>query len=271
MTANHILTEVRIIAQESNPGQRWSNAQLLPLLSQAQRNVMLDVMWPPSIYIFSTQAGVQYYQMPEVLDTLQVYIAGQPLVRTDIETLQGDDILFFDQTGSGGGPGGFIQAGQPTVLAGGQFTPQWSGQAMETYPVASTLGIDTNTAMPWYPGMRPRYFYDGGVIGFVPPPAGVYPVYVRCIREPADVSQPTDQLAVPTQFSTALTWKTLMYMMFSNAEQPAASDQRNFAQSEYENERRKLLRWKHRYSGGHTKGPKFITYRSFYARGNNRI
>ena len=270
MDVNDILTNVRIATQESNPNQRWSNDQIIPLISQAQQLIVREILWPPSIYTFSTQPAVATYQILEILETLQVYIQGQPIVRSDIETMEGDQIFLWDQSGQTGGPGGFVQAGQPPALAGGQWTPQWSGTPPVTYPVASGLGIDVDTASPWIPGMRPRYYFNGGVIGFVPPPQGSYPVVIRCVRTPAEVTEPTDNLDLPVIAKYAITWKVIELMMFANAEQPAASDQRNYAQSEYEKEIVKLRKWKRGFDGGMTKGPNFLTYRSFYARGNNR-
>ena len=271
MQANDILTNVRIQTQASNPQQRWSNAQLLPLVSQAQQLIVREILWPVSYYIFQTVTGVARYQVPEILDTLQVYVQGQPLIRSDIETLEGDLINYYDQSGQGGGPGGFTIPGLPMVLAGGQFTPQWTSQAPATYPVASSLGTATDVSCPWYPGQRPRYYYDGGVIGLLPPPAGVSPVVVRCIKQPADLSELTDNLDLPTIAKMALVWKTIELMMFANAEQPAASDQRNYAMSQYKEEIVELRKWKRQYDGSNgTKGPIFLTYRNFYARGNNR-
>lgn len=268
-----IASEVYGFAQqqcgEQNVGQRWTVAQWIAATDRAHKHLSRELKWPPSRFLFTSQPGVQEYQLQEVLKILDVYVNGQLLVQTDIATLQGEQIQISDQSGSAGGPGGLISPQAPPTLAGGPYSPAWAGQGAAAYPVANVQGT-TLSASPWFVGQRPMYYCEGGNLGFVPPPLVAYPVVVRCIKQPALLQNPTDALVLPDICLDALAWKVCEYFYYANPQQDGNSDSRNYANAQYKEALIACKDWKRTYAGdtGHGVIPR--TYRTDFTKGQRR-
>lgn len=269
MIVNDCLEYSRVLLAEPNSGQRWSNAQLIKFIDRAQKLIVRKILWPVSRYEFMSVPTVQEYQEPEILKYLRVFIQGQSLPHADIDTLEGNQIQLYDQTGQGGGPAGLIVPGVAPQLAGGQFVSKWTSQPAATYPVSSPLSYPAPDAQPWFPGRRPVWYDRGGNIGFLPAPAGIYPVVVDCVRQPFTLVNPTDAMVLPDISLDTVCWKTVELACFPGGEDES-SDQRNYAMSEYGKSVAELDGWANGMAGQGPEGPKPLTYRSFYTRGNHR-
>lgn len=269
MIVQDVTTFARSLTGDGTTGIRFTDAQLISYVDRAQKLIVRDLKWPPSRFVFTTTSTVQEYQLQEVIKILAVYINGQPLVRTDKATLEGRQIQFYDQTGSGGGPGGLVVPNQAPVLAGANYTPQWTSQTASTYPVPSSLGYPAPDAAPWMPGQRPRYYCNGGSIGFVPAPLGALKVVCDVIAQPVTLQTLADALMLPDIALDALSWKVIELMYFSDKE--TGADQRNYALTEYTKALGELRSWKRGYDGSGPKGPKPLTVRSFYVKGRNKL
>ena len=90
MNAADVISLVRTLVNEPNPNQRWTDQQILQYISLAQKIIVREVLFPVARYVFQTVANAQEYQVKEILEIKEVYIQGQPIVRSDKATLQGD-------------------------------------------------------------------------------------------------------------------------------------------------------------------------------------
>lgn len=271
MQAQDVVSLVRTLLNESTPGQRWTDAQLLQFTDRAQKQVLRTLKWPESRFVLTTTPNVQEYQIPEVVRMLRVYLNGQPLVATNIPTLEGQQIQLNDQTGSGGGPGGLVNTGTAPSLVSGQYTPQWTGQVAASYPVASALSAPSPSAQPWMVGMRPRYYMRGGMIGLVPPPLGAYPLVMDCIAQPATLTNLTDTCVLPDIALDAISWTVCEFCYYADPQNQGAGDSRNFATAEKQKAMQEVRAWKREYDGVGPKGPNILPQRAFYTAGQNKI
>jgi hypothetical protein len=248
----------RLLLGEPNNGQRWSDAQMVLFNDRAQKQIMRDLKWPPTPFFFNTIPGITEYAQdePEILRILRLYVAGQPLVRTTKALLQGQQIQFDDQTGSGGGPNAF------GAIITGMYTPQWTGTPQANYPVASSLGYPSPNAQPGYPGQRPRYYLDGARIGLWPTPSGAYPVYVDAVKMPPDLVL-TGDFVLPDGSMDAIAWYVCMQAYFSDRSESGSSESRQAAAQEYDKALRELRTWVRQYDGFGPRGPKPLAYRAF--------
>lgn len=268
MQAQDVVTLARDLLNEPTPGQRWTDAQLIRFTDRAQKSVIRTLKWPESRFVLTTTPNVQEYQIPEVVRMLRVYLQGQPIVPTNIPTLEGQQIQLNDQTGSGGGPGGLVGNSAP-ALAGGQYTPQWTSQPPASYPVASSLYAPSPAAQPWIVGQRPRYYMRGGMIGLVPAPLGAYPLVMDCIAQPATLENLTDTLVLPDIALDLLAWSVCEFCYYADPQNQGAGDSRNFAMSEKQKALQEVKAWKREYDGVGPKGPNILAMRSFYTTGQN--
>ena len=270
MQAQDVLSFVRSLISEPVASQWLSDSRAIKFIDRAQKMIVREIKWPESRFVFTTLPTVQEYQLQEVVKILRVYVAGQPIVRTDIPTLEGQQWQFNDQTGTVGGPGGTVVPGQPPVLVGNQYTPQWTSQSPLAYPVASALGFPSPSAQPWMAGMRPRYFTRGGNLGLVPAPLSSYVVVCDVIAQPVTLAYLTDTLVLPDIVMDAIAWKTVELAYYSDSQNPTSQQARQDALASYNTALRDAKAWRRQYDGVGPRGPNPLTQRSFYKKGNNR-
>lgn len=262
----------RTLLAETNSGQRWSDADMLTFTDRAQKLIVRELKWPPGRFTFSTVAKVQEYQLDEVIKILGVYLNGQIIERTDIATMEGRQIQLDDSTGTGGGPGGLVVTNQAPTLAGKSYTPAWSSEPAAAYPVASDTGYPSQSfQQPWMTGMRPRYYCEGGNIGFVPAPLSPYTVVARVVLQPPPLQNLTDVMVLPDIALDAVCWKACEYAYFSDRTD-SSTDARNYAIQQFQDAMKALRAWRSGYDGDAPQGPKPVAYRAFSNRvGRNRI
>ena len=94
----------RVLAAEPDSAGRWSDLNIATLVNAGCRAIALELNFPESQQTFASTAGIQEYTMAENLKILRVYVAGQLIVPTDIPSLEGDQLQYFDQTGVGQQP-----------------------------------------------------------------------------------------------------------------------------------------------------------------------
>ena len=104
MLAGEIITRVRIEAAEPNTN-RWTDAYLLTLISDAATALALEVDHPEASTSITTVANKAQYQMVDCIKILRVYVGiqgvtQQELFGTDIFTLEGDILEIYDQSSS---------------------------------------------------------------------------------------------------------------------------------------------------------------------------
>jgi hypothetical protein len=261
--AEDVIELARILQAEPNTGQRWNNLKLITLVDRAQKMLMRTLRWPEARYVFQTNLA-QEYQIPEMIRVLRVYIAGQIIEQTSIPTLQGQQTGVNDQSGTGGGPGGFVGTGVAPVLAGGQFGPAWVGQGTAVYPV-STAGSYTSPASPWFIGRRPAYYMRSGNIGFVPGPLGSSTCVIDCIAQPPTLQNLQDALMVPDIAVDCLAWKLCEFMSYADDEQGQdVQNSRDYALKGYRDALAELRMWRRTYDGVTSTGPNVFALRTFY-------
>ena len=258
---------------------RWQDATLLNWLDRSNKRLVGEVLFPDSRIYFSTVAGQQLYEMPLMLKTERVYVAGQLAVPTDQPTLNAEQIWGWDQSSDGStsaGPGGDAAPG--TV---GPNAPLWATQEPLSYPVnpndsETYIGYGSiqggwctpaPDAQPWYLGSRPRYYWRGGWLGLVPPPSNSDPTVTVCgdgIRQPDTITTTGQQLSTPDNFLEAIVWGACVWCFFSNDGNRAAQ-QAQIAEANYTREKRRLIAWRWGYEGTKRDGPKPAVLRNRYA------
>lgn len=114
------------------------------------------------------------------------------------------------------------------------------------------------------------YYVRGGNLGIVPAPAGVVPVAIDCIRQPAQISATTQAVTLPDIARQALMWRVVGLAYLSDRGQEAQV-LRTQADDNYQREVSDLRHWRQTYSGTN-RGVNLLTQRSAQGtRGNNRI
>lgn len=271
MQAEDIVTFARQLLKEVTPGQYWEDSTLILFADRAQKYVVRQLRWPEGRFSFNSVANVQEYQIPEVIRVLRVYMNGQPIVQTNIPTLEGQQIQLNDQTGTGGGPGGLVAPNEAPVLTSGNYTPQWTGQPAASYPVMSSLSAPSPSAQPWINGQRPRYYLRGGSIGFVPPPLGIYPIVIDCIPQPYQLVNLADACVLPDIALDALAWKVCEFCYYADPTNQQSGDSRNYAAAMFKDAMNEVKAWRKTYDGIGPRGPRILSQRSFYTSGQNTI
>ena len=272
MQAQDVTTFARTLLNEPTPGQRWTDAQLLSFADRAQKLVIRTLRWPESRFSFQSAPNVQEYQIPEVVRVLRVYMNGQPIVRSDIPTLEGQQIQFNDQSGTGGGPGGLLAPNTAApALVSGNYTPSWTGQAPASYPVQSSLGAPSPSAQPWIAGQRPRFYLRGGSMGFVPAPLAAYAIVVDCVAQPFTLSSLADACVLPDIALDALAWKVCEYCNYADPTNQQGADSRNYAAQASTKAMADLKGWVKSYDGVGPRGPNVLALRSFHTKGQNNF
>lgn len=272
MQASDVISDVRSILAEPNPNGRWSDALLLGDLNIAIKELTRDIRFPESRGVFTTIAGVQEYALQEQLRILRVYYAGESLPRTDIPTMEGYQIQMYDNTAQGAGPGGLIEPGQPSPLLQTPCAPQWTSVPAQSAPVMEGMGTSFAQpySQPWYPGRRPVYYLRGGNLGIVPAPAGAVTVVIDAIRQPASLTNTSQELMLPDICRQCLMWRTV-FLCYASDRGEGAEVLRGIADKNYQSELLEVRHWSNTYSGT-AQGVKVLTQRSVVGtRGNHRI
>lgn len=271
LTVAQIVTQARRLLNDPSAQGRWSDASLISFTDEAQQLLTRDVEFPQSRLTAPTIVNQQEYATPDLLNVYRVYLAGQLLVPTTKQILEGHQTQEYDQ----GLDSGIMQPGIQTPGSGGppgtqgSFTPAWNIQSPEAYPVANAWGSPAPDAQPWFTGQRPRYYFDGGVIGFVPAPSSIVTMCIDCLRVPDPLANLIDITIFPYNFRTAMVWKVVEFAKFADNDQ-TASEQRMYASQMYEKEMRKLRTTYKFYAGDAPRMPKMFTNRTLYQKGNVR-
>jgi hypothetical protein len=268
MLASDVINMFRLLtATPSQPGGRWSDANILSFVDMAQRHLVQELLFPSSRLTTTTVANVQYYQLPDTLRIDRVYLNGQIIVEVagNIDTLEGRQIGYYDQYGSGSftptsdGPPGTV----------GPAAPQWSLQAPTSYPFVNNWGPPAPATGPNMIGQQPVYYRRGGGIGIVPLPAGNYTLAIDCVLSPTRLVNTTDTLLVPSNYLDALAWYTVVLAKFADDTQ-GTNDQRNFAQQMYMSNLSDLRSWVRQYSID--EGKVLVrNNRNYFVFGGNRV
>lgn len=243
---------------------RWTQDALLNFIDRGHKRIVRDVRFPDCRITFPTVPTSQLYPVPLMLVTDAVYVAGQLAVPTDVPTLEGRQINYYDQRGDGSTTAGpYSDAPLGTV---GQNAPLWAVQEPLSYPVsgswstpawpALTQGQFAPDAQPWDILSRPRYYWRGGYIGFVPTPANVVTVCIDGVRMPDTIDALDLTMPTPDNFQDAVIWAALALAKYAD-DGTRADAQRMTAEQNYEREKRKLLTWRFGdYQGEQRNGPK---------------
>lgn len=247
MTGGDINNLFRVFTAEPDNQGRWSDADAYTLINEAQNLISLELEWPV-VHLSSTSVnGTQEYAMPEIIKIERVYLQGQPCVPTDISTLEGVQIGYYDQNS--------------TQTA---YTPQWNSNVTDTYPVTNTQTGYPNGVSPYYVGQRPQYYENGGNIGFVPIPAGTYTIDIWGIGVPTPLAASTDTCVFPSFFKSAIAHKAAELAFLSDSQTAKAQTQA----LKFMEWMPQLRTWKRDLLKNKPRGPRPITYRHFYRRGS---
>jgi hypothetical protein len=188
VTLGEINNYARDLLNETNNQGRFDDAQMARAITQATRDVALELRFPEYQLVTTTPTSptVQEYKLSDMVNIKRVYLANQLLVQSSIPLLEGDQTLMFDQTGT-------------------NYVPQWSIAGVATYPVSSDSGWPVSIANSYYPGVRPSYYMRGeSVLGIVPPPAGGAQLRVEGIAFPPPYVNMTDITIYPRAYCEAL-------------------------------------------------------------------
>lgn len=246
MLASDVINMFRLLtATPSQTGGRWSDANILSFVDMAQKHLVQELLFPESRLTATTVADQQYYQLPETLRIERVYLNGQILVEVsgNIDTLEGRQIGYYDQYGSGS----YTASGDGPTGTVGPAAPQWALQAPTSYPFINQWGPPAPATAPNMIGQQPVYYRRGGGIGIVPMPAGGYTLVVDGVFVPPTLTATTQTLLVPSNYLDAMAWYTVSLAKFSDDTQ-GTNDQRNFAQQMYMDHLGKLRSWVRQYS-----------------------
>ncbi|MDE2098159.1 MAG: hypothetical protein KGL39_12970 [Patescibacteria group bacterium] len=249
MVGSYIKNLFRVYTAEYNAAGRWSDADVYTLISEAQMWLALKMLWPILHAVAAnpngTQNGTQEYTLPDnFIQIKRVYVAGQAAVPTDIPTLEGDQIEYYDQS-------------YPAT-----YTPQWNSNASAAYPVSNTMQGYPQGVSPYYVGARPQWYMNGGNIGFVPVPAGQYQIDLWGVGVPNALTSDTSPCDFPQVCARALAWRAVGDAMFSDSQQERM-------QTAYLNAEAALAdarEWKADFSPNKPRGWRPIQYRHFYRR-----
>lgn len=246
MTGGDLNNLFRIETAEPDSQGRWSDTDVYTLINEAQKFIALQIEWPIVHLSTTTVLNTQEYTMPEIIQIHRVYLAGQPCVPTDIATLEGLQIGYYDQNS--------------TQTA---YTPQWNSAVYNTYPVANTQAGYPNGVSPYYVGQRPQFYENGGNIGFVPIPAGAYALDIWGIGVPRSLAASNDVSDFPSFFQSAIAHKAAERALIAD-NKPAMAQIQAMKFAEW---MPRLREWKHDLLKFKSRGPRPIAYRHFYRRG----
>ena len=260
------LTLTRNLINDPLPTGRWTDTALINFIDRGVKQLVGSLRFPESRLTQTATPNQQLYTLPDMYQFQRVYVAGQEVPCTLLNTLEGNQIYGYDQTATG--TPNITGGSDAPPGAGGTNQTQWDTQTALVYPVQNNISVYT-PATPWYPGQRPVAYRRGGAIGFVPAPSSAVSITIDCILVPTTLTTSSQQIVVPDNFLDAICWYAASMAKYSD-DNDRSSDQRNFARQAYEAEVKKLRTWKRTWWPGDSFGPFPRTYRTDYGLGNNR-
>ena len=246
---------------------RWSNSQLLQFIDRGNKRLVADVLFPDCRIEQPTVANVQLYQFPLMLKTDRVYVGGQLVIPSDTSTLNGQQIGYWDRTGSGQQtPGPYTDI--PANSNSGVAAPAWTVTTPLSYPTTDGQWVTpAPDAEPWYCGSTPRYYWRGGWLGLVPIPTNSNPVAtiaIEGVRQPDTIDALDQTVTSPENFMDGIVYwaKGMAYDADAGSLAQQKSQQ---AKADYQAEKRRLQTWLGLFHGEQRNGPKVNTLRPAYS------
>lgn len=244
MNLGDVITYTRDLLAEYDTSGRYSDPLLTRFVYRAMDDLALELEWPESTLTQDATPGVQEYSIPPVLKVLRVYLGGQECVPTTIPTLEGSTLELFDQS------------------TPGTAVPRWKSEPGATYPVLKHVEQGYPVPqVPWFSGMRPRFYFRGGSIGFVPTPVNTVTIALDVVPYPPKPQAMTDTVVFPDLFLEALATKAAEIAKESDQQYDAATYFRQKFASYWVP---KLRRWKETFVVHLPRRPSPVTYRTFY-------
>lgn len=234
----------RTYTAEPSAGGRWSSSDVANLVNRSIVRVMQKLRWPESTYTTVTVSGQREYQLPELMEIVRVYLAGEPIAATTIPHMEGAQLQNF--------------AVDPALK-----TPIWlTGPGVSEPQTVLPASYPGMGLVPMYQGAPSRYYLRGGYLGFAPPPLGVVQIRLDVVAYPVLLLQPTDQTILPSQATEAVVWGALERAYFADDDVEKAT----YAAKQYEQHMGELLAWKKTLVRYAPRGPMPITGRTFFDR-----
>ena len=246
MQASDVINVVRLMAATpAQSGGRWSDANLASIISMGQQDLMQKTLFPESRLTQTASGTQQLFSLPETYALYRVYVNGQIAVPIsgNIDTLEGDQLGFFDQMGQGVQ----VTGSDGPVGNTGTASPTWTIQTPQSYPFISDWGSPAPQTGPSVIGQRPRYYRRGGAVGFVPQIANTATIDIDAVLVPAIFSSPTTALLVPTNYMSCLAWYTVMIARQADDTQSSPA-QVQFAMGMFDSTLKELRTWVRKYS-----------------------
>lgn len=223
LQAGQIVVYVR--AQGRITQQYVNDPALLMYISQAQKDVAMEVRRPGATWTFTTAPLVNPGTLPEYrikpfVDVKRVKLNGLLLVPTRIPDLEGAQIQLWDTTST-------------------NYGTQWENATMQTYPPAGSGGATLGgypqpTTLPWVVGARPEYYLrDDAQIGFVPPPVQPAVASMDVIKMPSPLTSLGDYSDFDDMFLDLIGWRTIQKVHAADAQDPQHLARSQDAQQNY--------------------------------------
>jgi len=249
---------------------RWSDATLLNWIDQGNKRMIGDVRFPDCKIEVPTVAGVQLYQFPLMLEVDAIYLDGELIVPSDLPTLEGRQIGYWDNTsGDGSGPAPTTGSDAPAGSTG-QSAPAWTVTEPASYPDATgtwQTGGRAPNAQPWSQYDRPRYYWRGGWLGLprIPANSGAI-IQVDGVRQPDTITVVDQPMTSPENFKAGIVWAAAYWAFFSNGDQNSREMAKE-CEANYQREKRTGLSWRGTYDGKNKpEQPKPRTLRPAFSR-----
>jgi hypothetical protein len=244
---------------------RWPDTLLIPIVDRGVKAIVARIIFPESRNTLTAIDSRQEYPLMEMHELYRVYLDGQICVETpgNVDTLEGDQIGFSDQTGSG-----TIATGGGGAPGGTTEQPQWAIQTPTAYPFLNSWGSPAPNVQPFFAGQRPRFYRRGGSIGFVPAPMAGTIITIDCIRVPNTLTAGSQPIVVPDNFADAIDDYCINRMLLADRDPVAREIAREYG-SMFEAEVKRLRTWKRQYSLEDA-AIQPLNYRGFYTIGGAR-
>ena len=247
MQAQDYVNYFRVLTSEPLNTGRWSDSDVMMLVNQARVSINMELDFPAGTIIATTVPGQQEYTLPSICRIIRGKLAGQILVETTIDKLEGTQLEIYD-------------ASNPAAWG----TPQWNSAPPDTYPQQDVFfGGQFSNSLPFYQGQRAEYYMrdNSGVIGIVPPPIGAYPLALNIVPFPNQFVNLTDTDQLYDQhFKELITQGAVKRAYQSDRD----SEARMLAAQNEAEELKRVRAWIDNIFPGNSHGPIMRTYRSLY-------